>query len=196
MGAGFNLPEESELLGIIQNKVSLFNNVPRTVAAARAMVQDIQTRAQPLNQTDTVTISNGSSAYEVSNLSEVRSTGTDMIVYLRTVMIDIAGRIQGNGNGTLLIQFSYDPARDQVIVWSTTHNIEQPVLDMLSTRDFFNTLRQVFKAETARSLTVNVPLQDGRAVLSNFAFAFGDTMPPMLGSREAVINNLVPLRGE
>lgn len=200
--AAGQLPTQDELVGIIQNSVSIFNNAPRTVAAAQYAAGGIsQTNAAPKLESAAIAIVAGSaSSYAITELSETRTLGTASVAFLQGVLASLARGLTSDprlGN-VLELEFSYDRGRDQILVRSPTgYNVRPVVVALAQSREFFNSMTEILRQNgEGVGFTTRIQMQNGRAVAQSVTLEFGKTAPVGRTRVDEVIpNETVPIRG-
>ncbi len=189
--AAGKLPKDNELVGIIQNSVSIFNNAPRTYATGTYIAKATKNAAK--NDTAEskkfkLSFNASNSAFLVKGLSEVKNLGTAAQPYLFSVGKKIAQEIElGSGINQVNIEFSR--TKDGITIsTSDSVQIDKIVEAFSETRDFFNVLNQVLLYNPDVSLYLN-------SSSSGNNIAFKQSSGRALTSMKSVENNSIVLRG-
>lgn len=191
--AAGKLPKENELVGIIQNTVSIFNNAPRSYATGEFIAKGTKLEAQPLapeqpvlNLTNTKNIT----GYQVTGLSEVRNLGSASQSYIYAVAKQVAQyvKVEGQNPGNLTIEFA-KKGKDLIVKPSDRVRLGKLVDTLTETRDFFNILNQLLSYSPGTSLFIRY-LETG-----DYKVEFLTETGSSVGDTVTVENNSVYLRG-
>lgn len=177
-GAG-RLPQDEELVGIIQNTVSIFNNAPRTVSASRSITSGVK----PLSGSRTNAIqlklarTNTSRIVEIGGMSETRLISNATTPYLSSVLTSVLSKIElpsSYRGDEFLIGFKLSPDGKKIQLFSLADNINlTPVAEALAeTRDFFNLTYQVLAYNRNQGIYLKAIVEDGAIDLSSAKLSF------------------------
>lgn len=139
------LPKDNELVGIIQNSVSIFNNAPRTSAAGAFIANSTKQVAKSNSNIGKIILKYEKEPlpYKITGLSEVRNIGNTSQPYLFSVAKSIGKKIDLE-NLTEAVEVEFSKKHDGIVVVSHHQvKLKNLVEAFIETRDFFNILDQV-----------------------------------------------------
>ncbi len=202
--AAGKLPQESELAGIIQNSVSIFNNAPRTESSIGKLLKGLKPRSKNTKmraqEIELIEKSDKSlTVFEIVNLADVRTISGLNELYLKSVLANVLSEVRVNKSTDVKeIELNFYNGKDSVVVKSNLGNvnIKEVIIDpLVATRDFFNTMKQIL-TYVSKSAVVKVPVTKGEVEIEHLTIEYGNSNRPSdtLRSKE-VKNNSLQLRG-
>ncbi len=173
--AAGKLPQDDELVGIVQNSVSIFNNAPRTEASTKQLLKGVKA-GKAKNKVEERVLKYHSplirSQFEVSNLSDVRTLPGVNDVYLKAVLsnlltgVKVADDLVLEGNN---LEINFYNGKNKVYLDTNLKgaNVQEIIVDpLLATRDFFNMMSEILTL-VSRSFNVSVPVVNGQLDVEN-----------------------------
>lgn len=153
------LPKDSELVGIIQNTVSIFNNAPRTVAATQTVVRKTKPEAEPAEAALRIPLkADRPQVVEITGISETRNLGYAAQPYLVSVLRSVFAAVESkpvSNADRIVIEFS--KSRDGIrISADEVVNLSGIARALVETREFFNLLNLVLQNNAGQSLFVEL----------------------------------------
>jgi len=210
--AAGELPLESELAGVIQNTVSIFNNAPRTESSILTLLRglvpgykDIRLRVSSLFRSKDTRKElkpkkdKSLTAFEIGNLTEVRRVPGLNDLYLQSVLakvlsdITVSKKIENSK-----LELNFYKGKKSVIVASNLGNINirDLIIDpLVATRDFFNSINEVLTYES-KAVTVHVPIKKGEFLFEDLTLEYSDVKKPATLTKTKKIDNpAIKIRG-
>ena len=162
--AAGKLPLDSELVGIVQNFVSIFNNAPRTVMTAETVAKNTKAKPSVVRERQFVESSNvkGAQAFGVRNLQSFRLIETNPTQYLAKTFAEILSQVRFASAGEIELSMAYDAKAKEVVVWSNSGKDISPILFLIvENRDLSNYVRQIsLNSDSLDGLTVKAQIKD------------------------------------
>lgn len=194
------LAQRQELVGIVQNSVSVFNNAPRTIATAKFVADSlVRVKPAPLSGSDVIVIASGDArrSYEISNIQETRVMGIGALSYLQSALVSVARKIQ-NESGVEEIRLEItDVQRENKVVVKTDApvNLLPLVRALAETREFFNQAAIVLRNNPELSLFARLRFPEATSSPEVELYWDRYTRNPYLPSSTPVANAEISLRG-
>lgn len=165
-GAG-RLPLESELVGIIQNTVSIFNNAPRTVAAVESLLNNIKEKVSDRPSDTKVKLEPGNlnQYYFVitSKQQERRPLNESSDIYLKGSLDAVLDNFIYGRSRTATLEFYVKGNNSRIYIDATGDvNVSQVISALKSINGFFDTLSTTLRLGDKKRLQVQVNIDSGR----------------------------------
>lgn len=168
---GGKFPRDTELVGIIQNFVSIFNNAPRTEAAVKLITKNVDPLASPNRPVTGSRKISPDLEIRISNFEPIRSLGDYTESYLKFTLMEI---FKGAPFKKTSGEFSFDISLvGKELILSSPEgfpNFVQTAKALAFSRDFFNTVRSLFMDTDFKKLSVDVKFGDIKTVGLRFDF--------------------------
>lgn len=152
--AAGKLPKDEELLGIIQNSVSIFNNAPRVESLAMMIAKKIKPRRDFETASDLVLVRgvNTAQTFNIVGLQDFRLFEAQPERYVRSSVNSFFRYLRFQKPGTIEIDVAYSPDTDSVVVRSTSgYDISSFATFLTQSRDVPNFIRAI--ARNSDSIT-------------------------------------------
>lgn len=199
VGPVAKLPSQQDLVGVIQNFVSIFNNAPRTVSATEKLTENLV----PTKGTVAPSRSwsrTSKDEFELIGLSETRFLGTASASYFKSVFQSALARLNLKADSsvftTVQIEVAYRKGTDSLIIQNSGGLDAEPLIRTLSeTREFFNAARMILRNSENTSLLLSVPVTNGVANTLLAEVTYGTKTLRTVTAPKVVEQATVPLRG-
>jgi len=186
------LAKESELFGIIQNTVSIFNNSLRTEAAAELIASEVRASADA-NTAVGLHVAKGNSAIGITGIQQTKSYGNATSAYLESVLLNALKPVQFDKSGSLEITFISDPQTKNLTVVSN-YNIQEVVKLLAVSRDFFPTVSGLVSLSGKYNVwKLRIDISDGKADLTPRSYEFNFDVKEGVEGSVSVENAQFPL---
>lgn len=196
--ADLTIPK-SELKGVLQNKVSIFNNAPRVVSGVLKALNNftpLDIRA-PEFQRITLAESSGNQTILVSGIEETRRLPAQQnLQYLKSIVQESFLYVRTKKNVSISFDLQTDSFGRLIVVSRSEVDLVRLTELLAETRDFFALAAELI-AGSGKKLRVSVPVNSGipRASAVDMILMKDDISP--LPSPSAVIaNRRINLRGQ
>ncbi|MBY0415495.1 MAG: hypothetical protein K2Q18_15085 [Bdellovibrionales bacterium] len=145
--AAGNLTVESELVGVIQNFVSIFNNAPRVVASVSQVMNVFTNKVGSIKAQKVILEASmdNENTYVIKNIQESRTMGDKTLPYLESVFKEALNFAVAKGD--LPIDFRITLKKDGTLeVYNKGDQKLGPLVELLaSSREFFSLTKEVLK---------------------------------------------------
>lgn len=144
--AAGKLPKDEELLGIIQNSVSIFNNAPRVESLAMMIAKKVSPRRDFEMASDLILVDSvrSSQTFNIVGLQESRLFEAQPERYVRSSVNSFFKYLRFQKPGNIEIDLAYSPETDSVIVRSSSgYDISNFASFLTQSRDVPNFIRAI-----------------------------------------------------
>lgn len=190
LGPAVRLPTKEDLLGVIQNFVSIFNNAPRSVGLAEAVSRAFQTtkkrmgsnKATPVATFGRIEISDkDQGAVRITNLAEKRAVGNLSATLLTSIFKTTLQSLKfvETTSHQSKVDFTIALGSDrQSVVLDSNGSVDLVRLAnvLASTRDFFNLSREFLLASPEGKLVFSVPVNKTGFVADETTFTINKSV--------------------
>lgn len=198
------LAQSNELVGIIQNFVSIFNNAPRTVAAIGQMIANTLSVEIPLPKTADLQIDLQETPMPaqmlVTEVQPIRHLSTSsqsyIIASLKTFLNKIT--LPATNRGAFRLEIKYIPETGNLLLESPEKiNLRPLVESMASTKDFFAQIQSILEPYAgAYRMEVVVPVSGRELVAQSMRLDYVANNVSGAPSQVMIVQNAQPiLRG-
>ncbi len=151
--AAGKLAADSELVGIVQNFVSIFNNAPRVLSTIDRALQGLKATVmkeewRELSMSKTVKYTN----YEINNIQETRLLPTQSVAYLQSTLNEALSFLAAGGSNRLELEMKLNNQGGLDIISKSTFADEGIVKLLAQTRDFYSVAAMLLRATPDRAI--------------------------------------------
>lgn len=152
--AAGQLASDDELVGIVQNFVSIFNNAPRVVAAVAQMMSDFSPSARSFKASKILVESSttGNSSFKINGIQESRTMGEQTLPYLESVFKEVLSFVVTKTNTQISFKVSLNKDGSLNVLSNSSLDLTEMLKLMAGTREFFSLSREALKIMDGKDL--------------------------------------------
>jgi|GEM_PF-2003491 len=200
--AAGQLASQAELVGIIQNFVSIFNNAPRVVAQSSRVASEVKPLAPAISLAPIqLQLSSRAGKIEVRGLEGTRVTPNQSLNALEAILREAASNLRAGSEGKATIELRIQQAGDKdsrlIVTGETGVYDVKPIVDLLaSSREFFNLATEILESLSGKDFLLRIGFKDGRGSPGETSLSLVPTEDrSSLSTIAKVVNQSTALRG-
>jgi hypothetical protein len=162
--AAGKLAADNELVGIIQNFVSIFNNAPRVLAGVDIANKDLQPRAQTAGTQAKISIPVGLvkfGNYRITEIQETRLMPTQTVSFLKSIINEALSQMAPIENTKINLAIRQMDNGDLLVRTNSTLAEEALVNLLTESREFFSIAATILNARPGQTIRIEANSFDG-----------------------------------
>ncbi len=163
--AAGKLASDKDLVGVIQNFVSIFNNAPRVVAGTDVAVSKIKpnlaSASVPLNLLP-FQIKSGNGVVKVTEVNEARIMPTQTLSYVKSVFQESLLYLDNPNNFKLDVTIALNSNGELIVSSNQNRDITAHVELLAATREFFSLSKELLRRSPTKMIRLTADSNGGR----------------------------------